>query len=265
MNVILGAYSVTCIFPMIWLLYSSLKSNTQFLRSTFSLPLRPTFGNYATAFASDIGTFMINSLRNTALSVVLILFLSFISGYFLARFRFRLRNSIYAYFLLGMLIPVYALLVPMFVQLRSLHLLDQWYTLLLPYVGFGLPIGVVLAESFIRGIPREFEEVAAIDGSGFSRTLFTIMLPLTSPVLAAIAIIQSFAVWNEFPFALVLITSQRLMTVPVGLATSFRTLHFTDYTGMMAGIVTTMIPVMILYFIFSNRIIKGMTAGAIKG
>ncbi len=264
-NAVLGIFSLTCVFPIVWMFYSSLKTQTQFALSTLSLPVRPILDNYVAAIKSHMGLYLLNTLRNTAISVALIVLLSFVTGYFLSRFRFRGRNLLYAYFLIGMLIPIHALLVPMFIQLKTAGLLDSWYTLLLPYVGFGLPIGIVLAESYVGGIPRELEEAAAIDGSGFSRTLFTIIMPLAAPVLAAIAIIQSFAVWNEFPFALILITSDQWITAPVGLSTVFRSEHFTDYPGLMAGIMTTMVPVLIVYFLFSNRIMKGMTAGAVKG
>lgn len=265
LNAILLLFSFSCIFPIIWILYSSFKTQNQFMLSSIGLPssLDPT--NYLQVFTqTKMGLYMLNSLRNTMLSVAGILLLAFLVGYLLARFSFKGRNFIYNYFLLGMLIPIHALLVPIYIQFKGVGLIDHWYTLLLPYIAFGMPIAVLLVESFVKMIPGELEEAAAIDGSGFTRTLFTIILPLTMPVLATVAIIQFFSVWNEFSFALILVNKDLLRTVPVGL-TTFKSEYITNYPRMMAAIMITMLPVMILYFIFSKRIIEGMTAGAIKG
>ena len=152
----------------------------------------------------------------------------------------------------------------MYIQLNGVGLTNHWYTLLIPYIGFGLPISIMLIESYISSIPGELEEAAAIDGCSFTRTLFQIVFPLASPILATVAIIQFFAVWNEFTFALILVNDDSLRTVPVGL-TMFKGAYTVDYPRMMAGIMVTMLPVMILYFIFSKRIIEGMVAGAVKG
>ena len=122
----------------------------------------------------------------------------------------------------------------------------------------------MLIESYISAVPKELEEAAAIDGSGFFMTIFKIIFPLTGPILATVAIIQFFAVWNEFSFALILVSKETLRTVPVGL-TMFKGAYTIDYPRMMAGILVTMFPVMLLYFIFSRRIIESMVAGAVKG
>jgi raffinose/stachyose/melibiose transport system permease protein len=265
LNTILLVFSFSCIFPIIWILYSSFKTQNQFMLSSIGLPssLDPT--NYLQVFTqTKMGLYMLNSLRNTLLSVAGIILLAFLVGYLLARFTFIGRKFIYNYFLLGMLIPIHALLVPIYIQFKSAGLIDHWYTLLFPYIAFGMPIAVLLVESFVKMIPGELEEAAAIDGSSFSRTLFTIILPLTMPVLATVAIIQFFSVWNEFSFALILVNKDLLRTVPVGL-TTFKSEYVTNYPRMMAAIMITMLPVMILYFVFSKRIIEGMTAGAIKG
>ena len=264
-NAVLILFSLSCIFPIIWICYSSFKTQTQFMRSSIGLPVNINLGNYFEVFTqTNMGLYMLNSLRNTVLSVAGILLLAFIVGYFLARYVFFGRNFLYNYFVLGMLIPLHALLVPIYIQFKSSGMINHWYTLLFPYIAFGLPISIVLVESYIRTIPKEFEEAAAIDGCSFSKTLFSIILPLTMPILATVAIIQFFSVWNEFSFALILVNKDILRTVPVGL-TTFKSAYITNYPRMMAAIMITMLPVMILYFIFSKRIIEGMTTGAIKG
>ena len=264
-NAVLLLFSFSCIFPMVWIFYSSFKTQAEFTQSSTALPQALNLKNYISVFTqTKLGMYMLNSARNTILSVLIIIVFSFLAGYVLSRYRFRGRSLIYNYFIMGMLIPVHALLVPMYVQLRQSGLTNHWYTLLFPYVAFGLPISIMLIESYIASIPKELEEAASIDGCGFFRCLFQIVFPLAMPILSTVAIIQFFAVWNEFSFSLILVNSDTLRTVPVGL-TMFKSAYTVDYPRLMAGIMTTTLPVMILYFVFSKRIIEGMVAGAVKG
>ena len=264
-NGLLLVFSFSCILPMVWIFYSSFKTQAEFTQSSTALPQALNLKNYISVFTqTKLGMYMLNSARNTILSVLIIIVFSFLAGYVLSRYRFRGRSLIYNYFIMGMLIPVHALLVPMYVQLRQSGLTNHWYTLLFPYVAFGLPISIMLIESYIASIPKELEEAAAIDGCGFFRCLFQIVFPLAMPILSTVAIIQFFAVWNEFSFSLILVNSDTLRTVPVGL-TMFKSAYTVDYPRLMAGIMTTTLPVMILYFVFSKRIIEGMVAGAVKG
>ena len=207
---------------------------------------------------------LFNSFRTSALSLFFILLLGFTIGYILSRYRFRGRNLLYAYFLIGMLIPVHALMVPMYVMFTRTGLNDQWFTLILPYTALSLPIAVFLVESYVKSIPTEIEEAAAIDGCSRLRTIYTIVMPMCRPILITIGIIQFFYIWNEFTFSLILIDSQELMTIPVGL-TLFKGQFSTDYPRMMTAMVLAILPTMVIYFIFSKRIIKGMVAGAVKG
>ena len=207
---------------------------------------------------------MWNSVRTTVLSIVLIVLFSYIVGYILARVRFKLNRVLYAMFLMGMLIPVHSLLVPIYVVFRNCGLSNRWFTLLLPYVSFGLPMGIFLVEGYVKGIPVSLEEAAAIDGSTFSKTLFQVILPICKPILVTVAIIQVFSCWNEFSFALVLIKSVGLQTVPLAL-TQFKGQFASDYPKQMAAMLITMAPIVVLYFAFSKQIIKGMVSGAVKG
>lgn len=264
-NLLLIVFSITCIFPAIWLFYSSLKTKSEFYANPISLPHSPDFGQYlAILTRSKILLWMGNTTRNSILSLALILLLGFVIGYFLARFRFRGRNLLYNYYLIGILVPIHALMVPMYVEFTKMGLSDKWYTLILPYAAFGLPIAIFLVESYIRSIPIEVEEAANIDGCSFHRTLFSIVLPICRPILVTVGIIQFFVVWNEFTFALILISKETLMTVPVGI-TLFKGQFVTDYPKMMASMLIAIFPAMLLYFVFSKQIIKGMVAGSVKG
>ena len=267
LNALMILFSASCIFPLVWMFYSSLKTKRVFNADIIGLPKEPTISNYVKILTNQdyhIGQSMMASVRTTLLSVFFIVLFGFIVGYILSRIKFKGNRILYVMFLMGMLIPVHSLLVPIYVVFNKTGLGNQWFTLIIPYVAFGLPIAVFLVEGYIKAIPVELEEAAAIDGSSFSRTLFSIMLPIANPILVTIAIIQVFSCWNEFSFALVLIKDVRLQTVPLAM-TMFKGQFASDYPKIMSAMLTTMAPIVILYFVFSKQIIKGMVAGAVKG
>ena len=267
MNLVLWIFSLSCIFPIVWMIYSSLKEKRAFNADIIGLPKSPTLVNYIRILSNPdyhLAQSMWNSLRTTVLSIILIIAFSFIVGYILARVRFKLNRVLYIMFLMGMLIPIHSLLVPIYVVFRRCGISNHWFTLLLPYVSFGLPMGIFLVEGFVKTVPVDLEEAAAIDGSSFSHTLWNIIFPICRPILVTVAIIQVFSCWNEFSFALVLIKDVGLQTVPLAL-TQFKGQFASDYPKQMAAMLITMAPIVVLYFAFSKQIINGMVAGAVKG
>ena len=267
MNLILLVFSLSCIFPIVWMAYSSLKEKRAFNADIIGLPKAPTIVNYTRILSNSdyhLGASMWNSVRTTFLSILMIVIFSFVVGCILARVRFKLNRVLYVMFLMGMLIPIHSLLVPIYIVFKNCGINNRWFTLLLPYVSFGLPMGIFLVEGYVKGIPVSLEEAAAIDGSSFSHTLWNIIMPICQPILVTVAIIQIFSCWNEFSFALVLIKDVALQTVPLAL-TQFKGQFASDYPKQMAAMLITMSPIVVLYFAFSKQIIKGMVSGAVKG
>lgn len=267
LNAIMLLFSLSCIFPLVWMLYSSLKVKREFNKDIISLPTDPTIQNFIDVLTNPdyhIGDSILNSVRTTVISVALIVFFGFIVGYFLARIRFKGSKIIWLMLLMGMLIPVHSLLVPIYVVFNRTGLSNQWFTLIIPYVAFGMPIAVFLCQSFIKEVPTALEEAASIDGCSFSGTLFKVIMPICKPIMITVAILQTFSCWNEFSFALVLIKDTALQTVPLAM-TQFTGQFSSDYPKIMAAMLITMAPIVILYFAFSKQIIKGMVAGAVKG
>ena len=252
LNLVLLTFSLSCIFPIVWMIYSSLKEKRAFNADIIGLPKAPSLINYQRILSNKdyhLSASMLNSVRTTALSIAMIIIFSFVVGYILARIRFRLNRVLYIMFLMGMLIPIHSLLVPIYIVFQRCGISNRWYTLLLPYVSFGLPMGIFLVEGYVKTIPVSLEEAAAIDGSSFSNTLWRIILPICQPILVTVGIIQIFSCWNELPLAL----------------TQFKGQFASDYPKQMAAMLITMAPIIILYFAFSKQIIKGMVAGAVKG
>ncbi|RXZ82462.1 carbohydrate ABC transporter permease [Paenibacillaceae bacterium] len=264
-NVLIFLFTLSAILPLFWMMYSSLKTNQEFSLDTLKLPSSITWENFQSAFNTGrLSDALLSSVFNTVISVPLIVFCAFVIGYFFTRFKFRGQSLAYFVLLIGMLVPLHALLVPLFVQFKALNMLDTRWTLILPYVAFNLPLAVFLFQSFIKGIPHDIEEAAYIDGSSFDRTLFYVIFPICMPMIATTAILNVLHTWNELPFALILNKSISLYTLPVWL-TFFSGQFATDYTGKIAGLVITSMPTIILYLLFTKQVMNGMTAGAVKG
>lgn len=264
-NAFCWVLSISCIVPVIWMIYSSLKTDKEFAQSILALPSSPQWGNYVKAFiAGNMGTYAVNSLVNSVLTVFFTLVLAFTIGYTLSRFRFRGRSAVYFLFMAGMLIPIYALLLPVFIEFKYLNLINKAYTLLLPYISFALPVAIFIIESYVEGIPVDLEEAAYIDGCGTVRAMYTIIMPTCKPVLATSAILTFLNTWNEFPLALVLISNNKFKTVPIGL-TFFRGAYATSYPLLFAALTIASLPVIVIYLVFGKQIMGGMVAGAVKG
>ena len=175
---IFSVFVVINVFPLLWLLVSSFKTNKEFMADLFSLPKKLMAENYVAAWEySGIGKYVFNSVLVTVGSVSIILVLAVMIAYVLARYRFRGRNMVYVYFLFGMLIPIHTTLVPLFTMFKSLHWLNRWFTLFLPYISFYMPFAIYILESYIRSIPVEMDEAAVMDGAGRFQILFRIIFP----------------------------------------------------------------------------------------
>ena len=264
-NTFAAALAFISLFPMVWMVNTSLKTQQEFVIDTVALPDTLAFENYRAAIETGrMLTFFGNSVITTILSVSFIVIIGFVTGYLLARYRFPGRKVLFTLFLSGMLIPVHGLLVPIFIQFRNLGLLNRRFTLLFPYVAFGLPLAIFLFESFVRSIPVEMEEASCIDGLNLTQVMFRIILPMTVPIMATVIVMSFLHWWNEFPFALVLLSDDGLKTLPIGLA-NFKGAYSTNYTQLMAALVIAATPVIVVYLFFYRHIMTGMIAGAVKG
>jgi ABC-type sugar transport system, permease component len=264
-NLVVLILSISCIFPLVWMLYSSFKTNTEFSLNIISLPTHLEFQNYVTAIENgNLLLPFLNSLFSSVISVTLVILLGFVIAFCLARYKFKGRGLIYLVLMFGMLVPIHSLLVPLFIQFNAIGMLNHHYTLILPYVAFGLPMAVFLFESFLKSTPMEIEEAAFIDGSNLLTVIFKIVMPICRPVIATVLILTFLNTWNEFPFALVLLTTPQLMTIPVALA-NFNGQYTINYPQLLSAMVIAVLPVVLVYLAFSKSIIQGMTAGSVKG
>ncbi|MEC0207504.1 carbohydrate ABC transporter permease [Paenibacillus ehimensis] len=264
-NVLLTAYALVTLYPLFWLFVSSFKTNEEFHSKPFSLPEVWQWDNFVRAWeVSAMGTSLINSTIVTILSLILTLVLGALAAYVLARFDFKLKPLFMGLFLLGMLIPIHSTLVPLFVLMKKVGLLDTYAALVFPYTAFELPLAIFVVAAYLTAIPKEIEEAALIDGTGYWGIFFRMMLPLSLPALSTVAILGFLRFWNDFAFALVFISKPALKTIPLSLSV-FATGYSTDYKLTMAAMSIAVLPTIIVYLLFQEQIMKGMTAGAVKG
>lgn len=208
--------------------------------------------------------YFLNSLLVAGIKVPLGVIIVTLSAFALTRMNFRYSNTFFIILLLGMMLPIHVALVPLTTLLNITHLLDTYQGLIITYLGFGIPFGIFLTRGYFKTIPYEIDDSAKIDGcSDFSR-YWRIILPLATPVIATLIIIDFLDTWNEFIQALLFMRSDAHRTIPIGLI-NYRDRNYSDYTLMNAGVLISAVPVTIIYLAFQKYFISGIAAGAIKG
>jgi len=252
------------LYPMYWVVISSLKTNNEFLSSPLGFPSELRFENYIDAWNQGFSRFFLNSIFINIVSVVITVSVGAACAYGLARFKFKGRNIIFYTILAGLLLSPQVAVLPLYKLLVRLNLYNTYWALILPYVGFRLPFAIFLMRSYFLSIPKEIEESAYIDGCNSFTTFIRIVLPISKPIIASAAIVTSRFFWNEFLFALIFIEDSSKYTIPIGLS-HFRNTLTTNYTGMLAGITIAALPMIILFLVMQKQFIKGLTAGSVKG
>jgi raffinose/stachyose/melibiose transport system permease protein len=263
-QIILIGNSIVMLAPIIIMVISAFKTNAQIFQSPFSLPDFTKVGNLVRVWTeTDFIRYLMNSFIVTGSSIALILILGTMAAYALARYEFRGANLILLFFLAGLTLPLKLAVIPLFIQMRDLGLLDTRFALIFIYVATGLPTTVFILTGFIRSLPNELEDAARMDGASEARIMWAIMLPLVRPAMVIAAIQNVVPIWNDFFFPLIFIQSNDLKTLPQGL-TTFMGEFGTDWGVLFSGLTLSALPVIILYIALSRQFVNGMTAGAIK-
>jgi N-acetylglucosamine transport system permease protein len=266
-------WAVVVIYPMAWTVISSLRTDQQLMFTPWGLPTQLHFENYLRAWKdAQIGQFFANTLIVIIPSLFFTLLFSAMVAYVLARYEFRGRQFIFYLFLGGMMFPIILAMVPLYFIMEFLHLRNTYPGLSLVYVAFSFPFTVFFLYGFFRTLPRELMEAAIIDGAGHSQTFFRVMLPLAQPGLVTAAIFNFLGQWNQFilPSALMdasgLKEGQTRYVLSQGLYyLQIKQQYTNDWSGMFAAVTIVMIPTLVVYVIFQNRIEQGLTVGALKG
>ena len=263
---ILGLWSLFTLFVILWVMVSSLKTTRELFADVWALPTKLHFENYIKAlFAADLEIYFLNSLVVVLTSVFVILLLSAPASYILSRKKFKGSNLITMLFIAGIGIPLPLLFIPLFQIMTGLKINNTLTGLGILFVALSLPFTIYMLTSFFGSLPVELEEAAIIDGASDFQVFFRVMLPLGLPGLITAAIFNFIGLWNEYQLALVFLNNPNKSTLSLGLYSLSNGMEYTgDWVGLLAGVVIVMIPTIILYVVLSERMISGITMGAVK-
>lgn len=263
--VILIIYSMSIFSPIFLMLITSLKENREIFTRPYSLPQSFNLDSYIHLFkVSNYLIYFRNSIITTLTSLLIILALSSLISYVLAKYRFIGSRFLYFYFIAGLIIPIKLGTIGIIRIMIGLHIFDTLAALIIVYVAMGIPFGVFILTDFIRLIPEELSNAARIDGCSEPKIFFRIILPLLRPALAAVAIINFIPIWNDFWFPLLLVRSDNVKTIPLATALLYGQ-YETNFGLIFSVLATASIPVIIFYLIMSRQFIKGLSSGALKG
>ena len=256
---------LVALFPIVWVVLSSFKTNREILSNGLQLPSTFSVSGYKQALEmAPILKFFVNSLIVSFASTALNVFILAMAGYVFAKKKFRFKNLIFGILSLSMVIPSTALMSPVYTVITKLHLYDTKMALILVYTALNMPISLMILRSAFAAIPTELEEAAYIDGAGFFRTFWQVMMPCAKGGLASAAVLAFLGSWNEFTFALLLTSSTSTRTLPLSL--SYFTSQFSfNYTAMFAAITIAVLPSIIVFSIFQEQVCSSLTAGSVKG
>jgi ABC-type glycerol-3-phosphate transport system permease component len=268
----LALMALAVLYPLAWVAAASLKTDADLFQHPFGLPHlhHLQWGNFGRAWITGhFGDYFFNSVVVTIITVTLTTLLSAMAAYALSRFQFRFGKPIFYLFLAGLMLPLQQVIIPLFFEMRDLHLLNTRLGLILAYLALGLPFGIFVMTGFFKTLPASVYESALVDGAGELRAFWSIMLPIARPGLMTVAIFSFLGIWNEYLVAFMLISgkgSASLRTLPLGLANmSIAGQYRSDWGMAFAGLVLMLTPTLAVCLTLQKYITKGLTAGAVKG
>jgi len=255
-------------YPIFWLFMSSFKPSNLVRARIFDLPKSFYFANYNFAKFNEEGITILIYLKNSAIvtgvSLVILMITSVLAAYGIAKLKVPGKNILIVILLALIGVPVHALMIPIFYFFVRLDMINSYWSLIFPYVAFNIPFAVVVLQTFFRQFPNELIEAAKIDGCGNLRTFFSVVIPVSLGAIFSVLVVCFLAIWNEFLFSLVMMRNNEVKTLPVGLM-GFKGRYIVEWGPMMAALVIAIIPTIVFYIIFNRSLLKGISAGAIKG
>ncbi len=257
--------AVIYLAPLFWVFNVSFKTNAEIFTAPFALPQAPTMENFTFAWtAGKLGIATLNSFIVCAITLALSMMFGSMAAFAIGRLRWKFSKLAMTYFLVGMMIPVHCVMIPLFTRFAKVSLTNSLIGLVIPYLTFSLPVTIFIMAGFFEGMPNELIESACIDGATIYQIFFKICLPLAKTGLFVTGLMTFIANWNELLLAMVFISDDMKKTLPVSLS-KFVGPYNTNYSQMFAAIIIAIIPTIIVYCAFSNQIVDGLTAGAVKG
>lgn len=264
--IILSIWTVISLFPIYWMFTFSLKENKEiFGENIIGLPKKWLWSNYEAALtAGNMGSYFLNSMLVTGVTIALTTFFALLASYGLTRMVWKGRKKVNSIFMLGLTVPIHAAILPVFIILRELKMTNSYQALIIPYTAFALAMAIMITTGFMQNIPVELEEAACIDGCSVYGIFFRIIAPLMKPALSTIAIFTFLQAWNELMFAVIFISDSKFRTLSVGIK-AMSGAYTTQWGPIGAALVIATFPTLIAYCFMSKKIQQSLMAGAVKG
>jgi len=258
-------YAVVILVPMLFVVLSSFKTNEEIYGSPWKLPSRFDPFTYVDVFVNhSLWRYFLNSLYYAALSVALVVVLCTMGAYGVTRLKWRLARMTKAYILLGLMVPVHAMIVPLYIMMARIGLQNPRFTVVLIYVAFSLPTSLFILSAFLAELPRELEEAAVLDGTSIAGLFRRVVVPLMQPAIATVTIFSFLGAWNDFFVGLIFINADKYWTIQLGVS-RFKGAFSIRFSYLLAAVVVALLPTIVVYLFMNRRIIAGVTAGAVKG
>jgi raffinose/stachyose/melibiose transport system permease protein len=258
-------FALVVIYPVFLMIVSAFKTNAEIFSQPLALPKHLGFSSFGQILGdTPFLQYLWNSIFISAFSVIVVLIISSMAAYYIARTPYKSSHLMYFFFLSGLMIPLRLGILPMFVIYKNIGLLDTPWSLILTYVASGMPFSVFILVGFFRTLPMELEEAGRIDGCSDGRLLFNIVMPLMRPALATVAIMNFISIWNDFFYPLIFIKTESLKTIPLAMLSLFGQ-YETNYSVLFAGLTLSTLPMIILFFLAAKQFMEGLVAGAVKG
>lgn len=262
--IVLIFFAFVCLYPIFLMITSSFKSQVEIFTSPLSLPTMFSFDNYVEVWhAVNFSDYIWNSLIVSFCAVLTVLFVSSLAGFYLARYPFKWNGYILFFFMIGLMLPMKLAIIPLYVIMLKMGLLDTLFSLIFVYVAGGIPFAVFIFFGFFRTIPGALEDSARLDGCNEFQIYYKIALPLMKPALSIVGIVNLVNVWNDFFYPLIFIRTDELKTIPLGMLTLFGE-YDTQWNLLFAGLTISSLPMLIAFLFASRQFIDGLTQGAIK-
>jgi raffinose/stachyose/melibiose transport system permease protein len=263
-HVVLAIFVVVIVYPVVWMVFASFKSQTEIVTNIWGLPEVWQWQNYTEAWENaSMGYAILNSIISSLLTVLLVTVLAAAAGYAFARFRFRFSVAIFLILIFTMHAPTPV--IPLYIMLVRLRLTDSIPGLVLPMVAGGLPLAIFIFRAFFQSIPRELVDAAKVDGCNEFGAFRRVIAPISTPAIATVAILQFVGAWNEYFLALILLRSPEVRTIPLAIQVFFYAWGRTQWEQVFAALTIGSLPMIVLYIIMQRQFIQGLTAGSVKG
>lgn len=254
------------VYPLVYTILGSLKTYEEFISSPqYAFPVKVYWGNFVKVFENDFFKYFINSVVIAVFVVVITVVLSSMAAFAISKLRFKGKKQLELFFLLGLMVPYQVVLLPLYLTYSKIHLLNTYWSLILPQVAFGMPFSVQLFLAFFADFDNDLIEAAAIDGCSIGRAFISIVIPMCRNIIITIATLRAIFSWNEYIFSYTFINSKRMMTVVLGLNAFVGEEGLVDWGPTFAAISVTVLPTLVIYMFLSKYMQAGLTEGAVKG